>query len=37
LGWTADDVDPYLEMASHPDMSRYAGSPGDRNAVWRMF
>ncbi len=36
-GWTAADIGPYTEMAAHPDMSRYTGSPANEGAVWRMF
>jgi RimJ/RimL family protein N-acetyltransferase len=36
-GWTAADIGPYTEMAAHPDMSRYTGSPASQGAVWRMF
>ncbi|KLL11029.1 MULTISPECIES: GNAT family N-acetyltransferase [Protofrankia] len=34
--WQPEDVGPYTAMAAHPDMSRYTGSPRDREAVWDM-
>jgi RimJ/RimL family protein N-acetyltransferase len=34
-GWRLSDVEPYLTMALHPDMSRYTGSPSNEGAVWR--
>ncbi|MBL7496138.1 GNAT family N-acetyltransferase [Frankia sp. CNm7] len=35
-GWRGEDVEPYLAMAGHPDMSRYTGSPSTTRAVWGM-
>jgi len=35
-GWRAEDVEPYLEMALHPDMSRYTSSPSRIGSVWGM-
>jgi len=35
-GWRAEDIEPYLEMALHPDMSRYTSSPSRIGSVWGM-
>lgn len=35
-GWCLADVDPYLAMAQHPDMSLYTGSPSKVSSVWAM-
>lgn len=35
--WTSADIPAYAEMAEHPEMSRYTGSPSGEGAVWRMF
>ncbi|CAO5157190.1 Acetyltransferase, ribosomal protein N-acetylase [Frankia sp. AiPs1] len=35
-GWRRSDVQPYLAMASHPDMSRYTRSPSRESSVWNM-
>ncbi|SBW21570.1 GNAT family N-acetyltransferase [Protofrankia symbiont of Coriaria ruscifolia] len=34
--WRPEDIGPYTAMAAHPDMSRYTGSPRNREAVWDM-
>ncbi|WP_462188393.1 GNAT family N-acetyltransferase, partial [Frankia sp. CcWB2] len=31
-----DDVEPYLSMARHPDMSVYTSSPSKEGSVWGM-
>ncbi|EIV94552.1 GNAT family N-acetyltransferase [Frankia sp. QA3] len=35
-GWRLDDVEPYLTMALHPDMSIYTSSPSRESSVWGM-
>ncbi|MCK9875549.1 GNAT family N-acetyltransferase [Frankia sp. Ag45/Mut15] len=35
-GWRLDDVQPYLRMALHPEMSRYTTSPSRESGVWNM-
>ncbi len=35
--WTAADIPAYTQMALHPEMSRYTGSPSSEAAVWSMF
>ncbi|TCJ34560.1 GNAT family N-acetyltransferase [Parafrankia sp. BMG5.11] len=34
--WRLEDVEPYLDMARHPDMSIYTSSPSRIGSVWSM-
>ncbi|KLL11547.1 MULTISPECIES: GNAT family N-acetyltransferase [Protofrankia] len=35
-GWRQADIEPYLAMAVHPDMSLYTSSPSSAGSVWGM-